>query len=535
MRLSKLRQFNVNGTTAAVANQPALSKPRNYWKTSSIFPFAFSQRDVYFSSLNRQGTQFDVDEVTFEAGATSYTVACALSPTLSVVAFVDGGDSNKGKVVAISNSGSTPTAGTAATFEAGATVDIDIKRVSATTFVISYIDDADSDNVMCRAGSVSGTTITLGTAVTVVASGSKVGTTVCVPRSGIVVVGYVLAGDGLGYCKGATISSTTIGTFTTAVNYETGATKYPNMDAITMEGNFVIVYQDDGAANDPITYRVGYVTEDGVCIFSGSATSMAGTAAAATLIKVKKSNLNEICVSWLDSGKGHVRCGTVSGESITFGDELEALSSSNTPATLDLAVLGSDRLALCYENDDVSDLGMVTLITKSGTTLSAGNTDVFAMAAVANVACAGLDGDLLGVYFMDDAASDVGNVIIGKVMDNLIDIRSEQTSQVYNGYMLHLNKSGLGRFAAYKITGTTNASANTAMGTKSTLPFNKWNNLICLFKDIGMYIEDDGTLNEYKSGISKANRTIDFRSTSTSVAFTAYVVKLAQPPRTAAF
>jgi hypothetical protein len=182
-----------------------------------------------------------------------------------------------------------------------------------------------------------------------------------------------------------------------------------------------------------------------------------------------------------------------------------------------------------YEDDASSDVGMGIVVKRTSTTLSkdgVGEEDPFTEAATSLTDVVALDDYNFLTFYADDADSSNGVYNVGKVKNHLIDVRSTSTSISFGGYMMHLEKSGLGMFAHYRLTGTTNASANTAMSSLKTLPWKRHPNIFMLWKDTGLYIEDDGSVVPYKSGVSSSSRTIDIRSTSTSVAFEIYLLKI---------
>jgi hypothetical protein len=103
---------------------------------------------------------------TFYAGGANYNAIARLGDNKFVVAYADENDSLKGKVIVGTRAGTSITvnAGDVVTFEEGEVMEIGITALSSTLFVISYVDVSDSSNPKVIAGTVSGTTITLGTA-----------------------------------------------------------------------------------------------------------------------------------------------------------------------------------------------------------------------------------------------------------------------------------------------------------------------------------------------------------------------------------
>jgi hypothetical protein len=106
----------------------------------------------------------------FEPGAAEYNAVARLSDSTFIVAYRDLDDGSKGKVIVGTRSGYTISINEAdvVTFETGETKGIDITALSSSLFVISYVDVGDSNNPKVIAGTVLGTTITLGTAVTII-------------------------------------------------------------------------------------------------------------------------------------------------------------------------------------------------------------------------------------------------------------------------------------------------------------------------------------------------------------------------------
>lgn len=106
----------------------------------------------------------------FDSSEAGYNSICRLDDTHFAIAFKDVTDSNKGKVVIGTLSGTTITItdDSATTFEDGQIYhcNIQIKALDSTHFVIVYADASDSNYGKAIIGSVSGTTITLGSIVT---------------------------------------------------------------------------------------------------------------------------------------------------------------------------------------------------------------------------------------------------------------------------------------------------------------------------------------------------------------------------------
>ena len=100
--------------------------------------------------------------VCFSSNATGHGTSVCFDSTNNkvVIGYRDEDDSNKGKVIAGTVSGTSISFGSAVTFESGVTTDINLAFGNGRV-LISYIDDGDTDNVKALLATLSGTTITL--------------------------------------------------------------------------------------------------------------------------------------------------------------------------------------------------------------------------------------------------------------------------------------------------------------------------------------------------------------------------------------
>jgi hypothetical protein len=143
---------------------------------------------------------------TFYSGAAEDIAVAKLDANTFVVAYRDGNDSNQGKVVVCTRTGTTISVGTIYEFETNETIYIDVCALSSSLIVISY-KDITSNKLEVIAGSISGTVITFGTAVssTYVPTGS---TAVVAMDSSTFVVVFPYSEYVLGYV--GSVSGTTI-------------------------------------------------------------------------------------------------------------------------------------------------------------------------------------------------------------------------------------------------------------------------------------------------------------------------------------
>lgn len=147
----------------------------------------------------------------FDSSAAGEKSVARLSNTKFVIAFKDEDDNDNGKVIIGTVSGTTVsiTDDSAVIFEAGNVSKIEVKAFSETSFVIAYKDDSDGNKVKLVAGTVSGTTITLGSIVELDANtAGAVGVETL--SSGVGLAVYMITGSTAIYQRAFTLSGTTI-------------------------------------------------------------------------------------------------------------------------------------------------------------------------------------------------------------------------------------------------------------------------------------------------------------------------------------
>ncbi len=317
--------------------------------------------------------------VEFESGAAEYISVARLDDTHFVVAYRDADDINAGKVVVgtITGTSISISSGDIEEFEAGEAKDISVAALSSSLFVISYVDDVDSDKVKARAGSVSGTTITLGAEVEVSANTCGFTSVAAFDGTYFVVVYHDGTNDDVS-CRAGSISGTTI---TLGSEYDVVTDAHANPHPVSVatfnSTKFVVVYINDTpntAAKigtlTPSTKAIAYGAENQmtgileqdsfdrmVAVFDSlhfiiffHVVAMAGVYNEGTSVITMGSNLTpgltavngSVCVmdsthfivSYKNSGdnKGYVRAGTLSGSTTITWDEA-ALEFDSDPTT----------------------------------------------------------------------------------------------------------------------------------------------------------------------------------------------------------
>lgn len=535
MYLSTLPNRWVNDTTSPVADFPMVQKLENPFPGKTIIPIGFCQEGVYFESLNRTGTQVDSSAEAFDASQVSENVSTYMHNEVALVAYVDAGDSNKAKIVSIKRNQksndltiSDPTVLNSAT-----TNSINLKKITPTKAVFTARDDGGSDRMIARIISVdSDGTITAGDEKEITGFAiDDVGTSACmaITSDQRLVFSYVKNSDTTAYVRTADYTGTTIGNLTATTKVSDNALKYIDLceakNVIDNDGYIVLVCQDDDTS-DHISGTVCQVLTDGT-INIGTLEDLSDTDAAATSVKVFNLENNTILISWVDSTYSHLLVADVDTDNMELDEGSELEVTDEATLTPDVAIMDSNTFYVVYENDAQSDYIMATRVTRSDKSLTKGEQDVLHTSAASYISTCAYNNNHFLVNFEDDGNTS-GKTLKVQEKDNLIDIRSTSASVSISGAIFTRDRNCIGFFSNMEISGTTNSSANTAMSTKVTLPYLKSKDIVVFFTSgKGMYIEDDGTDQPFKSGVDIANRTLDVRSTTTSQSFTGYIMRFA--------
>jgi hypothetical protein len=268
--------------------------------------------------------------VTYEAATTIIAAATFDSNANKVViAYRDGGNSNYGTAVVGTVSGTSISFGTPVVFSAGVTSNHAITFDSANAkIVITYEDNGNNEYGTAIVGTVSGTSISFGTAVVYESAQTQQQSCVFDSNSGKVVFAYRDQGNlNYGTAIVGTVSGTSI-TFGSATVFNTGITNYIDSVFDSSSNKVVLVYQD--ASNS--SYGTAVVgTVSGTSISFGSEIVYETSAVYYNSVSFDSTN-NKVVVGYQDSGNssyGTAVVGTVSGTSISFGTPVVFQSSNS--------------------------------------------------------------------------------------------------------------------------------------------------------------------------------------------------------------
>jgi len=371
---------------------------------SNLFP------SVYTGSVG--------SEVVFEAARADHAMPIFDSSNNKVVIiYADNGDSSHGKAIVGTVSGSSISYGTAVTFNAATTT-----RISGTfdsnsnKVVIAFGDDGDSSKVKSIVGTVSGTSISFGSEATITTNTTGVSTTTTFDsNSNKVVVFYRDDGNSeYGTAAVGTVSGTSI-SFGTPVVFESASTGIVQSSSTfdTSANKTVVAYRDVGNSSHG-TAIVGTVS--GTSISFGTVVAFHAATTEETMCAFDSGN-NKVVVAYRDNAAPKAlasRVGTVSGTGISFGTEATVQTISAYTAYSAMAYSpDSQRVVIVYVNGDNSSYGTYALGSVSGTDITYDTPVVFAAASTEDCGIAyDTNADKFVVSFKDTANSSHGTSVV---------------------------------------------------------------------------------------------------------------------------
>jgi len=329
---------------------------------------------VVGTSTNALGTQATVDASS--NGMTS-SIAYDTANQKIVICYKDNGNSNYGTAVVGTISGTTITFGSAVVFNSESiSYPNAIYDDAAGKIVISY-STATNTQGKSIVGTVSGTSISFGTAVNF---GSHTDSVQYINSSydsnaNRVFVGFRQAGNGNRYaCVVGSVSGTSI-SFGSVTVIDSNTTSY-NVSTFDSTNNKIIVaWRDHGNS---------FYAETAVGTISGTSISFGSTVVAFSYNHQYSgigfdSTSGKVVLAIRDAGnnQGNASVGTVSGTSISWGTQVSFgnLSPQYIEVNDDVA---SGKIIIAYKNDSTNPaVGTLNVGTVSGTSISFGDSFAF--------------------------------------------------------------------------------------------------------------------------------------------------------------
>ena len=297
-----------------------------------------------------------------------------------VIVYKDYGNSSYGTAIVGTVSGTAISFGTPVVFESAATNSISIVfDDNANKMVIAFSDGGNSNYGKAIVGTVSGTSISFGSVATFESATSTFISTTFDSNSNKVVIAYQDNGNGnYGTATVATVSGTNI-SFGTRVVFESAQSLGIGITFDSSNNKVIIAYRDLGNSNRG-TAIVGTVS--GTNISFGSA-AVFNTAQTDYPFPVFDSNSNKAVIVYRDNQtNARAIVATVSGTSISFGSEivLEGTEATYPASTFDS---NSNKTVLACGNKANSTHGTAIVISSTSPNVTSENFIGFAEDTVA--------------------------------------------------------------------------------------------------------------------------------------------------------
>jgi hypothetical protein len=297
--------------------------------------------------------------VVFEAATTNHIdVAFDSDSNKIVVAYADTGNSNYGTAIVGTVSGTSISFGTPVVYNEGTTAYNSVVFDSSNNkIVIAYTDSGNSSHGTAVVGTVSGTSISFGSEVVFESAGTAYMASAFDSNSNKVVIGYQDTGNSShGTAIVGTVSGTSI-SFGSATVFESAAIAYTQMGFDSTNNKIVIAYQDEGNSY----YGTAIVgTVSGTSISFGTAAVFQASQANTNGV-AHDSDAQKNVIFFRDqtsTAKGTVIVGTVSGTSISFNTKT-AVNDGYAEGHTHNAVYDSTakKVVLSYKDDGNNSFG----------------------------------------------------------------------------------------------------------------------------------------------------------------------------------
>jgi len=410
----------------------------------------------------------------YESGSTDYSTVVYDSYNNKLVVFYqDASDSNKGKAAVGTVTGNSISWGTPVQFSTGndvtyigGTYDPDTYKV-----IVVYRDGANSNYGTANVGTVSGTSISFGSAVVYESAAVFWNAATYDTSADKVVVAYRDAGDSN---KGKAIVGTVSGTsisFGSAAEIDGGESNRIGITFDTTNNRVIIAYQGTG-----IELISGAVS--GTSISFGSSTQLEASGTGYAIGIAYNSTDDNFLVAWGDGGSSYLltlRAGQVSGSGFSLGSNVN-VSGVNVYYPRLAYDSSANTYNLAYADSADSNKGKVAPVTVSGTTPSFGTAVVFDSASTEEIGAAyNSSAKNTVIVYKDGGNSNYGTGIIWA------NAGSNSSS------FLGIADAAISNAASGKITMKGGIAANGLSGLTPNAIY---------------YVQDDGTLNTATSAVN---------------------------------
>ena len=300
---------------------------------------------------------------------------------------------------------------------------------TANKLVVVYSDNGNSGYPTAVVGTVSGTTISFGTAVVAVSTqAQQLALDFDPSNSGKFGFVYSKGGAGAGTAIVGTVSGTGI-SFGTEATYDAG---YCDYNQISFDpnnaGKCVIVFKD-GGDNSRCKAVVGTVSGTTMSFGTVVVTANEGSW---TDVSFDPNTANKCVLTYKNHGnsyRGTARVGTVSGTSISLGSEAIFNTGNSAYNSISFDKNTPNKFVVGYQDGGNSEYGTAAIGTVSGTSLSFGSEYIFNSAPVqyVDVAFDPSQANKFVAVYKDEygSSSNCATVIVGTVSGTSISFGTE--------------------------------------------------------------------------------------------------------------
>jgi len=356
-----------------------------------------------------------------------------------VFTYTDNDNSTYGTAIVGTVSGTSISFGSEYVFNTAETTQISIAfdPNTAGKFVITYRDHGNGSDGTAKVGTVSGTSISFGSAVVFEAGGTTIDAPISFdPNTAnkFVVAYHNYSSNGrigtaiVGTVSGTSISFGTAAVFNTSVTAEISVSIDPNT-----ANKFVVAYRDGGNSNRG-TVNVGTIS--GTSISFGSKVVFTTDRSDYNSLSFDPNTANKFAIAYHDdanSGYGTAIVGTVSGTSVSFGTAVVFNSANTAPIQASFDPSTATKFVIAYR-DYTSSLyyGTASVGTLSGTSMSFGSKAVFETANSAYTQMA-FDPNTAGMFvvaYVDGGNSDRATAILGQIAATVVTTNLTSTNLI---------------------------------------------------------------------------------------------------------
>jgi hypothetical protein len=342
-----------------------------------------------------------------------------------VIAYEDVGNSSKGTAIVGTVSGTSISFGTPVIFNDASTSQTNIVFDSSNNkMVISYMNQGSTDNGTAIVGTVSGTSISFGTAVEFETSDADSQASVFDSTNNKVVIVYR---DGNNSNRGTAVVGTVSGTsisFGSTVQFDTENFQDPAMAFDSANGKVVVTFHTT-ATGDNSYAIVGTVS--GTSISFGTRSLVNANTGSGKNIAYDE-NTGKIVIVYRDNGNsdyGTAIVGTISDTSISFGSEV-VFNSANSQHMWATYHPLSKKIFITYKDVGNSNRGMAIEGTVSGTSISFGSETEFETGeTIFTTSVYDPDEKVIVIAYVDQGNSNYGTSLVFKAAYTSTTLTSE--------------------------------------------------------------------------------------------------------------